>query len=737
MGGGLFRYIYCIIFWWISLPLDGWTQSSEADVFNQLKATSSDTVKLRLYNTLSRLYWAKKDTHQLKTYTLAALRVADTTQQSMQLGQTFHNACHYYRLKTLYPKAIEYAQKARAVFQSIAYTKGVGNVYNTLGEMYQDQGKYTKAIDCHFNALRIAEKSKNAQMISASLSNIAAIYETIEQYDKALEYFEKALKIDQKRKAIESIGLTQVNIAQVYYHQKKYAQAKKYARWSIQNARKAKVPLIEGVALKFLAMLQSFAQDTLNATANFEKSHQLMSTQDQAPEYVALLLQMSRHYLQYKQLEKAKKYGKIALTKSLRIGTKKETKGIYKVLSSIYEQQGKLAQALEYQKKYAAYKDSLLTIKANNKLIQHELEYMYSKKEAKIKSDNHRQINQQSIYLYIISFGLLTVSLFSFFLLKSSRKQNTLNQELKEQQQELKAVNKHLQQKQTEIESNNQELKFLNHRLKSGESVITKAYDQLQTRNKQIKNNIRAAFTIQQAMLPPVALVRQLLPEHFIIYQPKDIVSGDFYWINEIEGKIIVIFADCTGHGVQGAFMSLIGHNLLDKLILQQRNTDPASILTQLNEQVLTALHQQDARSIDGMDIGILVLGKTTEGQKQLVYAGAKRPLYYLRPNNHEEIQVLKGVRKSIGGTQAKNKSFVNHQLALPTGSMLYMGTDGLADQHDYQRKKLGSLRLRNILTELHTLPIEEQETSLFALIQRHMLNTEQRDDILWIGIRV
>jgi serine phosphatase RsbU (regulator of sigma subunit)/tetratricopeptide (TPR) repeat protein len=720
------------LFWWLSLSFNGWAQQSKADLLNQLKVASSDTAKLRICNQLARLYRGK-DKNQLKTYTFQALKLAKSLPQNIQLGNAYDNAHYYYKVQSEYPKAVEYAKKALGVFRALGNETQTGKCYNSLGILYEDQGLYPSAIDCQFNSLRIAEKLQDTTMVSANLNNIAAIYEAIEQYDKALEYFEKALKIDEQRNKASDIGISQVNIAQIYYHQKKYAQTKKYAELSIVNARKAKLPIVEGVALKFLAMLQSFKNDTLNATANFKRSYQLIDPQSYTTEHLDLLLQMSTHYLKLNQLDTAKKYSKTALERAQKIGAKKEIKNICKVLSSIYEKQGELAKALKYQKMHAAYKDSLLNVKAQNKLMQHELEYMYNKKEQKIKSDN----NKQNIYLYLISFGLLLVSLFSFFLFRSSRKQNNLNHELQEQQEELKAVNQHLQQKQTEIEANNQELKFLNHRLKSGESVITKAYDQLQTRNKQIKNNIRAALTIQQAMLPPVELIRQLLPQHFIIYQPKDIVSGDFYWINEIEGKIIVIFADCTGHGVQGAFMSLIGHNLLDKIILQQKNTDPASILTQLNEQVLTALHQQDARSIDGMDIGILVLEATTQDHKQLTYAGAKRPLYYFTPDNTTEIKVLKGVRKSIGGVQAKNKSFSNHQVTLPTNSMLYMGTDGLTDQHDYQRKKLGTLRLRKFLTELHTLPIEEQENSLFALIQRHMLNTEQRDDILWMGIKV
>lgn len=736
MGGSSFRFLYYTFIWLLFLPGLGWAQQSETALLNQLKTASHDSTKIRIYNDLARKYW-HKNAEKLKKYTLSALNLTDTTQKNRLLGRTYSNAHQYYKVIGAYPKAIEYSKKALAVFQHVKYSKGLAGVYNNLGIIYEDQGEYTQAIEYHFKSLRLAEKLKDQASISASLNNIAAIYEAIEQYDKALEYFKKALTIDQKRNNIEDISISQVNISQIYFFQKKYDHAKTYAHRSIANAKKAQSPLVESAGLKFLAMIQSIRNDTVNATANFEKSYSIIKKLSYTVEQADLLAQMAKYYLKLNKLNKAEGYGTFALNKALKIGAKKEAKDVYQVLSEVYERQGKLAKALDFHKKYAIYKDSLLQLQAKNKLIQHELEYTYDKKEQQIKTESNEQLNQQNIYLYAISFGLLVVSLFSFFLFRGSRKQNNLNRELKAQQEELTSANQHLQQKQTEIETNNQELKFLNHRLKSGESVITKAYGQLRTRNKQIKNNIRAALTIQQAMLPPVALIRQLLPEHFIIYLPKDIVSGDFYWINEVGDKTVLIFADCTGHGVQGAFMSLIGHNLLDKIILQQGDTDPASILTQLNQQVLMALHRQDARSIDGMDIGIVMLENISENERMITYAGAKRPLYYISADDPQQICWIEGVRKSIGGPQKNNKSFTNEVITIPTGSMLYMGTDGLTDQHDYQRQKIGTLRLRKILTELYPLPLTEQETSLFALVQRHMLNTEQRDDIFWMGVKV
>lgn len=731
-----FRFQYYILFWWVVMPYVGQAQRSDSTLLNQLAQATHDTIRVKIYNQLAYKHqYANID--KQKKYAFAALKLVDTSKVNAILGRVYISMQRYYHAVGQYDQAIQYSLRALKVFQKINDLKGTANIYNSLGIFHEEQGAYAQAINFQFKSLHLKEQLNDQAGISASLNNIAAIYESLQKYDKALEYFERALKINKERNDLRNICINQVNIAQVYCLQKKYNQSEKLAIQSIQNARKSQTTLAEAVALKYLAIAQSARNDTAQATKNFTKSYALFQQQDYALEYAALLVEMAKYYLKLQLFQDAENYGLKGLKKALKIGAKKEIKDAYQVLSGIYEKQGKIAEALTFHKKYAIYNDSLSKDHSRNILIKEELRQSYNKQKQQ-KQESSEQINQQYVYLYAISIGLVLVSLFSFFLLRGSRKQHRLNQELKKQQEELKTANLGLQQKQEEIKANNQELKFLNHRLRSGESVITKAYDKLQNRNKQLKNNIRAALTIQQAILPSASRIRSLLPEHFIIYLPKDIVSGDFYWINQVKEKIVVVFADCTGHGVQGAFMSLIGHSLLDRIILQQKNTNPASILTQLNEQVLQALHQREVSAIEGMDIGVVVLEHLQEKQRPITYAGAKRPLYYVSADIPDKICQISGVRKSIGGGLLKNnKQFENIQIQLPQGSMLYMGSDGMTDQHNHLRKKLGSLRLKEILTELSALPLTEQENTLFATIQSHMVNTEQRDDILWMGIRV
>ncbi|OJJ23538.1 hypothetical protein BKI52_04015 [marine bacterium AO1-C] len=294
------------------------------------------------------------------------------------------------------------------------------------------------------------------------------------------------------------------------------------------------------------------------------------------------------------------------------------------------------------------------------------------------------------------------------------------------------------------VQTRTEEIRAQNEELKQNQDEILAQRNYIEDQNKHlvhtntlVQQSIKSALTIQEALLPFHSRISQFLRDYFVIYLPKDIVSGDFYWIEKIENKIFVIAADCTGHGVPGAFMSLIGHNLFDKIILQQGYHDPAIILDQLHQQVAKALKQPDINNISGMDTSIIVLEPLQEGTTQITFAGARRPLYYVSSEDIQNLQLIKGTRRSIGGIQNTKVAFENHVLTLPQNSILFMGSDGLTDQNNKERKKFGVKRLEKILQHNAHLPLDQQQAAIEKALENHMLGTTQRDDILWMGIRI
>ena len=267
--------------------------------------------------------------------------------------------------------------------------------------------------------------------------------------------------------------------------------------------------------------------------------------------------------------------------------------------------------------------------------------------------------------------------------------------------------------------------------LRTEEVVLQKA--EIELKNRDILDNLLYARRIQDAMLPEIHLIYENLRESFIIYMPKDIVSGDFYSYNHKNGKIILAAADCTGHGVTGAFMSMIGSSVLNQIINEKGITQPSLILNNLNTGITEALKQRENDVTDGMDIALC----TFDMEKlQLEFAGANRPLWIFR--NGEFIEI-KPDKLAIGGFRIlRDASFTNHQIQLQKGDSIYLFTDGFADQFGGPLgKKLLSKRFREILLSIQILSMSEQEKKLTEVFSKWKGNVTQVDDVLVIGIRV
>jgi serine phosphatase RsbU (regulator of sigma subunit) len=274
--------------------------------------------------------------------------------------------------------------------------------------------------------------------------------------------------------------------------------------------------------------------------------------------------------------------------------------------------------------------------------------------------------------------------------------------------------------------------------LREKNKEIQRQKDELEEKNRNITASIEYAKTIQMAILPDKERLKQHLPEHFILYKPRDIVSGDFYWFHEEQGKIIFVVADCTGHGVPGAFMSAIGESLLGQIVIEKNVMNPAKILEQLHRLVRRALNQSDeiGGSQDGMDVGIIVMEKSADPNMRTIYfAGARRPLYYTKEG---ELCEIKPDRSSIGGWQQEaERHYTEHCIELAVGEMIYMTTDGYADQPDSQMRVFAAKRLRELLKSIADKPDDTQLKILEEELKRHQGTEPQRDDITVVGIRI
>jgi len=265
----------------------------------------------------------------------------------------------------------------------------------------------------------------------------------------------------------------------------------------------------------------------------------------------------------------------------------------------------------------------------------------------------------------------------------------------------------------------------------------------LEVQNKNITASIRYAKTIQQAILPDLSAIKKYF-DVFVLYSPKDIVSGDFYWFHEIQTKapeqkcLLLAVVDCTGHGVPGAFMSMIGNRLLNEIVFERRIDDPKEILNILNAEIRSALRQEQTDNNDGMDISLCRFIKQNDGEVLLTYAGAKRNMQIIK-KERKEVTKLKGDRFSIGGSgeNKENVVFRDQEAQISSGDHIYLSTDGIVDQNGPDRSRFGTNRLEEILFKYSRFSMEEQEYSIRQEIERFRQNEDQRDDITLVGIKI
>ena len=257
--------------------------------------------------------------------------------------------------------------------------------------------------------------------------------------------------------------------------------------------------------------------------------------------------------------------------------------------------------------------------------------------------------------------------------------------------------------------------------------------DEIERQRKELTESIKYASYIQNALLSSDTVIKRILPEHFIIFIPRDVVSGDFYWVSKRKSEVVIAIADCTGHGVPGAFMSILGITLVSEIVNRGNYTSAADILNQLRESVMKALNQtgDENEQKDGIDMALCVINLETN---QLEFSGAFNPIYIIKKNRLLEIQ---GDSMPIGIAALEENSFTNHMIELEEGDVIYLFSDGFVDQFGGpDGKKFKYQPFRNLLMNIYNSPMHKQKEQILSAFNRWKGNLAQLDDVLMFGFR-
>lgn len=662
--------------------------------------TSSDTV--RYY---ARQHWRLSKKHH------SALGMANAKN---------HFATAYF-FEGVHDSALVYYEDALQRYTALKKDLGVSVIYNNMANIHKREGNYPLALDLLQKGLAIQERLKNLALMSVSYNNMGNIYSRQGEYAKALRYIEKALEIRKKLKQPRKIALSYSNLGVIYKKLKKYRKSLNYHQRALllSETIKRKKPVYyinTGEGFLKLKMLDSARFYNRQGVALARK----LKNKPREAQALNISARISFALANYPQaIDTAHR----ALSIARKVRVMESVEKLTKLLSLSYQKTKNYQKALEFYILYTQTKDSLFNKGKTKEMTSLELNYAFDKKKAILKMENEKKLAQERWYLYTALGVLLTVIIVSVFVFRSRQVQKSLNTQLELQKAELTEVNADLQQANDEITTQRDHIEEQN-------IVLTE-------RQYSTESSIKAARNIQQAMLPSEAQLKQAVNDYFIIYRPKKIVSGDFYWIKKIGTQTLLVVADCVGHGIPGAFMSLIGISLLDKIVFQEKITAPAKVFDQLHREIDALLHDYiDRQWSMGLDAMMLSLTPQDNNCTQLVFAGARTPLYYVQPGA-SEVSVIKGDRKSIGGVLSAHRVFTNQTLTLPANTLLYAGSDGLQDQNNVNRQSFGSNRLKQLLDTCLKLSLPKQKQRIENCLDTYMKDTTQRDDILWIGVRL
>jgi serine phosphatase RsbU (regulator of sigma subunit) len=293
-----------------------------------------------------------------------------------------------------------------------------------------------------------------------------------------------------------------------------------------------------------------------------------------------------------------------------------------------------------------------------------------------------------------------------------------------------------IKKQKNQIEFQNQELAQRNEEIQAQKEHIEQTTAQLEESYHKITDNINYTQTIQQAILPNAQTLQKSFREHFILFLPKDIVSGDFYWFHHTQETQFVAVVDCTGHGVSGGYMSMIGYMLLNRVIAENGNHDLSDVLHELDLAIQEILQQEVTNNTDGMAITLCKIETLANLQKQVQFAGSKQSLWYRQTSDNQLVE-LKGDRHFIGGDYHKNYIFKTQEVILNQGDILYLTTDGLIDQNNPARKKFTRNRLQKLLEDIKDQDLATQKKIIHLHLNQHQADSEQRDDITMLGLKL
>ncbi|HEY0029965.1 MAG TPA: tetratricopeptide repeat protein [Bacteroidia bacterium] len=667
---------------------------------DSLKAVSLKVKDTTLVNTLVLLsdMYLHIAPDSANFYAEEALKLAKKIGFKKGICNSYDNIGIINAIGANYPVAREYFLKSLEIKKELKDIKGVSGLYFNISGLYRQEGKYPEALDYQLRSLKTFEELKDMKGIGRNYSNIGLIYGRMGNDSMALEYYFKALKLNKELDVMDAVAANFANIGNIYSAQKKYLPALDYLNKSVKIDED--LGDLHGMASGYTSLGNVYKAmgDRKRAKEYYENALKINQEQDDKIGIISNSLGMGSISLDNADYTAAVTYFQQAFDLAKLSGLRVELSEASRNLAQAYEKKNDYKNAYHYHTLYSQIKDSMLNQESTKQIAEMATKYESDKKEMQITSLNkdneiltkdqklkETQLNKQMIINYAVVAGLILVLAFAFFVARSYRQKQ--------------AANLLLEEKNAMIEE----------------------------KNKDITDSINYAKRIQFTLLAQNEILTENLKEHFVLFQPKDIVSGDFYWAIKKEDRFYLAVCDSTGHGVPGAFMSLLNISFLNEAITEKNMAQPNEILDHVRKRLIENVSQDGAQ--DGMD-GILLCFE----HGKITYSAAHNSPVLVRNNT---LTLLPGDKMPVGKGE-KSHPFTLHTIDKQKGDALYFYTDGYPDQFGGPAgKKFKYKKLDELLVSVSAKSVQEQQSILTSTLNSWKGNLEQVDDILLIGMKL
>ena len=662
--------------------------------------------------------------HANKTKVDSLTRLLIQTESDTAKARLLNELAYTYR-NTSADTSRLYAKRAIELARGNGDSLIMATSYNHFGVIFKNLGNYAASIENHLKALRIREAKQNEFGMVQSYNNLGVAYMYQNMNAKCLDYFKKSYQLlsemDNKKGLSSVIG----NIGIVYYNMLDYDEAERFYLKAVEINKELKNEESLGYTYNNLGVLYDQIELYDKALDYYNKALKIEKKEEDRYGITSAISNIAGIYFMQEKIDSAIYYAEQALSIAREIGSKHDMKQLYWSLSNYYEASDDYEQAVIYFNAYSNMKDSLLGDDRTRQIAEMDVIYKNDKKQHEIallaqkNQLNQVKLKNDSIVNYAIMAGIGTLIIAVILIIIGAKNKNKANNILK--------INS--------IEIANQ----------------TKV---LEEKNKDIMDSINYAKRLQDSVLPGAASLQEIFPESMLFFAPRDVVSGDFYWIYKQGKRVLFAVADCANQGVPGAMISVVGYNALNKCVREFKLEEPAQILNKLSELVSDFFGTID-----------IALCSYDSDKLELKYAGVNHPLWVITEEGSSyasydsSIEGQDSRNVSSNGTMAESrkinvteykpdshpigeydsgKSYANHVIQLQKNDLIYIFTDGFYAQFGGSKgKKLSIKGFKDLLFDVSDKPMKDQHKELSSYLKGWKQGHLQVDDICVLGIRV